>query len=84
MEFLYTAKFLRSLKKLPHEIQSDVFMAVKAFVDKENHKQLSLHKLHGTMKKYYAFSANFQYRIILKIEKKTIYFMDVGTHEMYV
>ncbi len=83
MEFLYTAKFLRSLKKLPSLIQADVISSVTEFKNKKNHPKLGLHKLQGKMKKYHAFSANFQYRIIIKIDKDTIYFMDVGTHEVY-
>ena len=83
MEFLYTAKFLRSLKKLSPEIQADVTSSVVEFKNKKNHQKLVLHKLQGKMKKYHAFSANFQYRVIIKIDKETIYFMDVGTHEVY-
>lgn len=83
MEFLYTAKFLRSLKKLSPEIQTDVTSSVIEFKNKKNHQKLALHKLQGKMKKYHAFSANFQYRVVIKVDKETIYFMDVGTHEVY-
>jgi mRNA-degrading endonuclease YafQ of YafQ-DinJ toxin-antitoxin module len=83
MEFLYTARFLRSLKKLLPEIQSDIFSSVEEFKNKKNHQRLELHKLHGEMKKYHSFSANFYYRVIIKMEKKKVYFMDVGTHEVY-
>lgn len=83
MDFLYTAKFLRSLKKLSVAIQNDVTASIAEFKNKKNHRKLALHKLQGKMKSYHAFSANFQYRIIIKIEKEVIYFMDVGTHEVY-
>lgn len=83
MEFLYTAKFLRSLKKMSQELQDDIISAVEAFKHKSNHKKLNLHKLQGSMKKYHAFSANFYYRIVIKIQKDIIYFMDVGTHDVY-
>ena len=83
MDFLYTAKFLRSLKKMPPEIQDDIISAVEAFKNKSNHKKLNLHKLQGSMKKYQAFSANFYYRVVIKIEKNIVYFMDVGTHDVY-
>ena len=83
MDFLYTAKFLRSLKKLSSAIQVDVISSITEFKDTKNHKLLGLHKLQGKMKKYHAFSANFQYRVIIKIDKKAVYFMDVGTHEVY-
>jgi mRNA-degrading endonuclease YafQ of YafQ-DinJ toxin-antitoxin module len=83
MEFLYTAKFLRSLKKLSPEIQNDIISSVEEFKILKNHQKLNLHKLHGEMKKYHAFSANFYYRIVIKIEKDKMYFMDVGTHDVY-
>ncbi len=83
MDFLYTAKFLRSLKKLSPDIQDDIISAVEAFKSKGNHKKLNVHKLQGNMKKYHAFSANFYYRIVIKVQKETVYFMDVGTHDVY-
>lgn len=83
MQFLYTARFLRSLKKLPKLVQDDIVSSIEEFKDKKNHKKLDLHKLHGEMKMYHTFSANFYYRVIIKINKKEIYFMDVGTHEVY-
>lgn len=83
MDFLYTAKFLRSLKKFSPGIQTDILSSVEEFKKKKNYKKLDLHKLQGKMKKYHAFSANFYYRIIIKIEKGRVYFMDVGTHDVY-
>lgn len=83
MEFLFTARFLRSLKKITPEIQIDIISAVEKFKNKDNHQKLNLHKLHGEMKTYHAFSANFYYRIIIKINKNKVYFMDVGTHDIY-
>lgn len=83
MEFLYTAKFLRALKKLAPEIQEDVISSIETFKNKKNHKKLELHKLHGEMKAYHAFSANFYHRVVIKIKKDTVYFMDVGTHDVY-
>lgn len=83
MEVLFTARFLRSYNKLPLAVQDDVVHAVEEFRQKENHGVLKLHKLHGKMKKYHAFSANFSYRIIIKIEKNTAYCMDVGDHSIY-
>ena len=83
MEFLYTRRFLRSLRKLPVLIQEDVILAVERFKNKNEHKALRLHKLSGRMKKYHAFSANFSCRIIIEIEKKKVYFLDVGDHNIY-
>jgi mRNA-degrading endonuclease YafQ of YafQ-DinJ toxin-antitoxin module len=83
MEQLFTARFLRTLNKLTPEIQSDVIKAIEEFKDKENHKKLRLHKLRGEMKAYHSFSANFEHRVIVKMVKTTVYFMDVGDHSVY-
>ncbi len=83
MEVFFTARFLRSYNKLPLAVQDDVQEAVEKFKQKQNHEALKLHKLHGKMKKYHAFSANFSYRIIIKIEKNSVYYMDVGDHSIY-
>lgn len=83
MELLYTAKFLRVLKKLSPEIQNDVIISVEEFKNKKNHKKCNVHKLHGEMKEYYAFSSNFYYRVIIKKSKDKVYCMDVGTHDVY-
>lgn len=83
MEFFYTRRFLRSLKKLPAPIQEDVLSAVERFKNKDEHRTLHLHKLSGRMKKYYAFSANFSYRIIIEMRGVDVYFLDVGDHDVY-
>ncbi|MBI3634287.1 MAG: hypothetical protein HY228_01560 [Candidatus Yonathbacteria bacterium] len=83
MQYLYTARFLRSLKKCDEAVQDDVFRAVKLFEKGNNTGVVKLHKLHGKFKTWHAFSANFSYRIIIKIEKGTTYYLDVGTHDVY-
>ena len=83
MQYLYTARFLRSLKKCDTAIQDDVVCAVSLFEAGTNSEALKLHKLHGKFKKWHAFSANYKYRIIVKIEKSLIYYVDVGTHDVY-
>ncbi len=83
MEVLYTARFLRSYAKLPSEVQSDIEEALTLFKKDPRHVSLRLHKLKGRMGKYHAFSANFSYRIVVKIEKGKTYCMDVGDHGVY-
>ena len=84
MQYLYTARFLRSLKKCSEAVQDDVVGAVKLFETGKNNKVLKLHKLHGKFKAYYAFSVNFSYRVIIKMTKQAIYYVDVGTHYIYL
>ena len=82
MEFLYTARFLRSLKKLPPLVSDDCVRAVE-FFERGERKELKFHKLHGKFKDLHAFSANFSYRIVVKVVGKVVYFMDVGSHSVY-
>lgn len=83
MQYLYTARFLRSLKKCEEAVQDDVVRAVKLFEKGKSNEVLKLHKLHGKFRSYHAFSVNFSYRVIAKKEKGTIYYVDVGTHDIY-
>jgi len=83
MEYLYTARFLRSLRKLPPAVQDDCYRTLVLFKNRKNEEKIKLHKLHGELKKYHAFSVNFAYRIIIKIDKEKVYFMDVGSHALY-
>lgn len=83
MQYLYTARFLRSLKKCDDAVQDDIIAAVKSFETGKENASLKLHKLHGKFKPYRAFSANFSYRVIVKIEKGITYYVDVGAHDVY-
>ncbi len=83
MQYLYTARFLRSLKKLDVAILDDVITAIRLFEKGKSNEILKLHKLHGKLKMYHAFSANFIYRVVIKIEKKIVYYIDIGTHNVY-
>ncbi|MEK7614138.1 MAG: hypothetical protein AAB428_00525 [Patescibacteria group bacterium] len=83
MEILFTARFLRSLKKLPPDIQDDCHRAIDIFRKQSGVEKVKLHKLHGKMSGLHSFSANFLFRIIIKKDKKKVYFMDVGSHTLY-
>lgn len=83
MELLYTARFLRSLKKLPEEIQEEVVVALDVYDHDQKHPLLKVHKLSGKWKGYHAIAAGFRYRVILKVSKNETYCMDVGTHDVY-
>ena len=83
MQVLFTARFLRSYNKLLLPIREDVEHVVALLEKNPKDQSLKLHKLKGKMKQYYAISANYSHRIILKIEKDTTYCMDVGDHSIY-
>ncbi len=83
MQYLYTARFLRSLRKCDTAVQEDVVRAVRIFETGPSSLSLKLHKLRGKFKKWHAFSANYKYRIIVKMETDMTYYFDVGTHDVY-
>lgn len=83
MEILYTARFLRSLKKLSARAQEETIITLELFQDDPTHPILKPHKLTGKWKGYHAISVGFRYRIILKIVSKQVYCMDIGTHNVY-
>ena len=83
MELLYTARFLRSLKKLPEEIQEEIVIALRVYAQDQKHPLLKAHKLSGKWNGYHAISAGFHYRIILKVSKNEAFCMDVGSHDVY-
>lgn len=83
MEILYTARFLRSLKKLPEEIQEEVVEVLDAYRSDNKNPLLRSHKLTGKWKGYHAIAVGFRYRVVLKTSKKETYCMDIGTHDVY-
>ena len=83
MEVFYTARFLRTFAKLEQSLQDDVESTINDFAHNPHTPHLKLHKLHGNMKQYHAFSANYNYRVVVKIEKGKAQCMDVGGHNIY-
>lgn len=83
MEILYTARFLRSLKKMSEETQKETITTLQLLSDEPIHPILKIHKLTGKWRGYHAISVDFRYRIILKMTKKGTYCMDIGTHDIY-
>lgn len=83
MELFYTARFLRSLKKLSDAAQKDTIASLRIYRSDPSNALLHLHKLSGKWKGYHAISVGFRYRIVLKITKRETYCMDIGTHDVY-
>lgn len=84
-QLVYTASFLRELKSLEKSLQEEVVEKLELFRDSKNHARLRLHKLHGEMKAYHAFSVNYSVRVIVRIVKKKaiVFVVDVGGHDVY-
>jgi addiction module RelE/StbE family toxin len=84
MEILYKPTFIRHFNKLEELLKDEVLEKIELFKDKNNHKQLKVHKLTGKLKDFYSFSVNYSYRIVFLYEnKKSVVFLVVGDHDMY-
>jgi addiction module RelE/StbE family toxin len=80
----YQKIFLKKFKKLPASIQQKVFEKEEIFKKDFFDPQLKTHKLHGRFKSYYAFSIDFEYRVIFDFDQdKNIRFYSIGKHDIY-
>jgi len=84
MKILYSPKFAKEYKKLSSKIKLLAESKESVFRKDPRHSSLKTHKLTGRLKEYWAFSIDYQYRIIFQFLKKdTIWFHSIGTHEIY-
>ncbi|MDP3726270.1 MAG: type II toxin-antitoxin system mRNA interferase toxin, RelE/StbE family [bacterium] len=84
MEIIYLSSFLRKFKTLDSDLQEEVLEKIELFKDKNNHKQLKIHKLHGPLSGRYSFSVNYKTRIVfLYVSKKEVALLAIGDHAVY-
>ena len=84
MEILYKPTFIKQFNKLDKNLQEEVIEKVDSFKDKNNHKLLKIHKLHGQLKKYFSFYINYKIRIVFLWENpKKVVLLTIGDHDVY-
>jgi addiction module RelE/StbE family toxin len=84
MKIYYSSKFAKEYKKLPKKIKTLAEEKETIFRKDSFDPKLKTHKLSGKLKEYYSFSIDYQYRIIFEfVNKDTIWFHSIGTHEIY-
>ena len=84
MKILYLQKFEREYRKLPPQIKDAAEEKEKIFRKNPFDSRLKTHKLHGELNEFWAFSINYQYRIIFDFaDKNTVRFYTVGKHDIY-
>lgn len=84
MKIYYSSKFAKEYKRLPKKVK--LLAEKKEVIFRKNpfEARLKTHKLSGKLKDYYSFSIDYQTRIIFEvIDKNTVWFHSVGTHEIY-
>ncbi len=81
----YTPGFVRQYKKLPADLQAEVKEKILLFQKNPRNPSLKFHKLEGRLQKYWSFSANYSYRIIVEEENApdTYALLAVGDHDIY-
>jgi len=86
MKILYLPKFERLYKKLPINIKSLAEERERIFRKNPFDLILKTHRLHGGLNSFFAFSINYEYRIIFDFEdkeKNIVRFYSIGKHDIY-
>lgn len=84
IDIFYPPVFIKKFKKLEIGLQNDALEKINLFKNKENHKMLEVHKLHGKFKECFGFSINYKFRIIFRyVSKNEVLFTDIGDHDLY-
>ena len=76
--------FDKSFQKLPSNIQDIAAKKDYWFRTNAHDPRLHTHKLKGSLEGYWAYSVNFQYRVLFRFlaHDEALYY-DVGTHGIY-
>ena len=81
---IFSARFLRSAKRLPAEIQKKLEKRSALFKNNPFDPQLGTHKLHGELQGFWAYSVDYHYRVVFVFNNKKITtYYDIGTHAIY-
>ena len=84
MKIFYTSKFLRAYKKLSVEIKDKLDQKERIAVKDIFDKSLKTHKLSGKFANLWAFSVDYQTRVIFEFQgQDEIFFHEIGGHELY-
>ncbi len=84
MKIIYSSKFARQYRKLPFGIKLKAEKRELIFRNNPRDPRLKTHKLKGMLSDFFAFSVDFQYRIIFEFKDSgVVWFHSIGTHELY-
>ncbi|MEK7497748.1 MAG: type II toxin-antitoxin system mRNA interferase toxin, RelE/StbE family [Patescibacteria group bacterium] len=83
-KILYSKKFKKKLNKYSGKQKDRIKSKIWVFVEEPYHQSLKTHKLTGELKDYWAFSIEYNLRIMFRFSRKDkVEFIDIGTHEIY-
>jgi len=84
IEVCFKPSFVRQAKRLDKELFDEVLEKIEQFRDKNNHKKLGIHKLHGPLAGKWSFSVNYKIRIVFEYENPTTaVLLAIGNHSIY-
>jgi len=69
MEIEYKPTFIRQYACFGDPLKEEIKEKIELFKNEKNHKQLKAQKLRGKLSRYYSFSVNYKYRIVLFISQ---------------
>ena len=79
----YSSSFKKSIKKYSSN-HDKIEKTIAKFIDNPFNPSLKTHKLTGKLSSYWSFSVDYHLHILFEfIDKKTVGFIDLGTHEIY-
>ena len=80
----FTPEFFRNLKKLPLRLQEVAFKKIELFRNRNNHRKLEVHKLHGKYAGFFGFSIDRKNRVMFEwISSEEARLHTVGDHSIY-
>lgn len=80
----FTPEFFRRLRKLESQLQEIAFKKIELFRDRNNHRRLEVHKLHGKYAGFFGFSIDRKKRIMFEwISNEEARLHTVGDHSIY-
>ena len=82
LEFNFTNYFFKNLKKLSPILRKLFWKRLEIFKKDIFHPQLKTHKLKG-LKNCWSFSLNFSLRVIFRLEGEKVFFLEIGSHDIY-
>ncbi len=84
MKIFYSPEFLRKYKQLPQELKEKTEKKEEIFRKNPFDPRLKIHKLHGRMSEFWAFSVDFKYRVVFRFEDSNkTRFYTIGGHSIY-
>lgn len=82
-KIIYSDRFSKKFKKYSSKEEQIILKKVKIFWENPFFPILKTHKLKGNLSEFWSFSISSNLRIIFKIDRNIIEFINIGTHEIY-